>query len=209
MMSYKSTYFVQKCRCWRPAASHRMQGRDAVVPQPFEPLSTALLVQPIAITTESVCIALLCLSQSESLSQLAQLEEHNLPVPEEHNLPVPAMSNSAVTFQTMCAVPVHAINAAQDPEAVPIFVRTRRSPLTLAAAQCARLTERGSTLCLCNTNHPAGPRIRKQDPWELEGHGQYFPPRLPPPQASISYATYGISYATYGISYATILYMMS
>jgi hypothetical protein len=56
--------------------------------------------------------------------------------------------------------------------------------------------KRGSTLCLCNTNHPAGPRIRKQDQWELEGHGQYVPPRLPPPQASISYATYGISYAT-------------
>jgi hypothetical protein len=44
--------------------------------------------------------------------------------------------------------------------------------------------------------HPAGQRIRKQDQWELEGHGQYVPPRLPPPQASISYATYGILYAT-------------
>jgi hypothetical protein len=38
------------------------------------------------------------------------------------------------------------------------------------------LRERGFTLCLCNTNHQAGPRIRKQDPWELEGHGQYVPP---------------------------------
>jgi hypothetical protein len=153
-MSYKSTYCVQKCTCWRPAASHGMQGRDVVAPQQFEPLSTALLVQPIAIATLSVCIALLCLSQSESLSQLAQLDEHNLP-----DL---AMSNLAGTFQTMCAV--RAINTAQDPEAVPIFVRTRLSPLTLAAAQCARLRERGSTLCLCNTNNLALPRIRKQDP---------------------------------------------
>ena len=28
----------------------------------------------------------------------------------------------------------------------------------------------------------AGPRIRKQDPWKLEGHGQYVPQRLPQPQ---------------------------
>jgi hypothetical protein len=68
--------------------------------------------------------------------------------------------------------------------AVPIFARTRQSPLTLAAVQCARLRERGSTRCWCNIDYPAGPRIRKQDPWELEGHGQYVPPRLPPPQAS-------------------------
>ena len=107
------------------------------------------------------------------------------------------MSNPAVTFQSMCAV--CAINAAQDPYAVPMFARTRLSPLTThthigRSAVCLR--ERGSTLCLCNTDHLAGPRIRKQDPWELEGHGQYVPPRLPPPQASISYATDGISYAT-------------
>ena len=93
----------------------------------------------------------------------------------------------------MCAV--GAINAAQDPAAVPFFARTRQSPLTLAAAPCVRLRERVSILCLCNTDHPAGSRIRKQDPWELEGHGQYVPPRLPPPQASISYAADGISYA--------------
>ena len=47
-------------------------------------------MQPIAIATLSVCIALLCLSQSESLSPLAQLEDPNLQDP--------AMSNSAVTF---------------------------------------------------------------------------------------------------------------
>ena len=90
------------------------------------------------------------------------------------------MSNSAITF--------HNLGVVQAPGAlaVPIFAHTRQSPPTLAAAPCARLRERGSTLCLCNTDHPAGPRIRKQDPWELEGHGQYVPPRLPPPQASIS-----------------------
>ncbi len=82
MMSYKSTYFVQKCRCWRPAASHWMQalqGKDGVAPQPFEQsrLSTALLVQPIAIAMLSVCIALLCLSQSESLTGLT-VNLHNL-----------------------------------------------------------------------------------------------------------------------------------
>jgi hypothetical protein len=38
------------------------------------------------------------------------------------------MSNSAVIVQTMFAV--RAINAAQDPDAVPFFARTRRSPLT-------------------------------------------------------------------------------
>ena len=104
------------------------------------------------------------------------------------------MSNSAITF--------HNLGVVQAPGAlaVPIFAHARQSPPTLAAAPCARLRERGSTLCLCNTDHPAGPRIRKQDPWELEGHGQYVPPRLPPPQASISYATDGISYATIFIS---------
>ena len=102
------------------------------------------------------------------------------------------MSNSAITFHNLGVTVVQAPGAL----AVPIFAHTRQSPPTLATAPCARLRERGSTLCLCNTDHPAGPRIRKQDPWELEGHGQYVPPRLPPPQASISYATYGISYAT-------------
>ena len=142
----------------------------------------------IAIATLSVCIALLCLSQSESLSQLAQLELENTTC---QTLPCPTQPSPSIT---LCAV--GAINAVQAPGAVPIFARTRRSPLTLAAAQYARLRERGSTLCLCNTNHPAGPRMRKQDPWELEGPGLYVPQRLPPPQASISYATYGISYAT-------------
>ena len=47
-------------------------------------------MQPIAIATLSACIALLCLSQSESLSPLAQLEDPNLQDP--------AMSNSVVTF---------------------------------------------------------------------------------------------------------------
>ena len=146
-------------------------------------------MQPIAIATLLACIALLCLSQSESLSPLAQLEDPNLQDP--------AMSNSAVTFHNYVCRGCYqvSINAAQDPEAVPFFARTRQSPLTLAAAPCARLRERVSILCLCNTDHPAGPRIRKQDPWELEGHGQYVPPRLPPPQASISYAADGISYA--------------
>ncbi len=142
----------------------------------------------IALATLSVCIALLCLSQSVSLSQLAQLELENTTC---QTLPCPTQPSPSIP---LCAV--GAINAVQSPEAVPILARTRRSPLTLAAAQYARLRERGSTLCLRNTNHPAGPRIRKQDPWELERHGQYVPPRLPPPQASISYATYGISYAT-------------
>ncbi len=32
VMSYKRADRVQKCRCWRPAASHWMQGRDAVAP---------------------------------------------------------------------------------------------------------------------------------------------------------------------------------
>ncbi len=133
-----------------------------------------LCLKLIAIATLSVCIALLCLSQSESLSRLAQLELDSV--------------------RTQPARPCHV--QLSRPGAVPIFAHTRRSPLTLAAAQYARLRERGSSLCLCNTNHPAGPRIRKQDPWELEGHGQYVPPRLPPPQASISCATDGISYAT-------------
>jgi hypothetical protein len=44
-------------------------------------------------TTLSVCIALLCLSQSESLSQLVQLKLENTTCQ-----PDPAMSNSAVTF---------------------------------------------------------------------------------------------------------------
>jgi hypothetical protein len=80
------------------------------------------------------------------------------------------------------------------------FAHTRQSPLTLAAAPCARLRERGSTLCLCHhTDHQAGPRIRKQDRWELGGHGQYVPPRLPPPQASISYAADGYSMLRYWI----------
>ena len=47
-------------------------------------------MQPIAIATLSVCIALLCRSQSESLSLTAQLANPNLPDP--------SMSNSAVTF---------------------------------------------------------------------------------------------------------------
>ncbi len=46
-------------------------------PPAFEPLSTALLVQPIAISTLSVCIALLCLSQSESLTG-PSVNLHNL-----------------------------------------------------------------------------------------------------------------------------------
>jgi hypothetical protein len=125
------------------------------------------------------CSAYLSLNPSVNLHNLKNITCQTLPCPTQ---PSPSI--------TMCAV--RAINAAQDPQAVPFFARTRRSPLTFAAAQCARLRERGSTLCLCNANHPAGPRIRKQDPWELEGHGQYVPQRLPPPQASISYATYGI-----------------
>ena len=53
-------------------------------------INSSSLHETVTITTLSVCIALLCLSQSESLSQLAQLEEHNLPDP--------AMSSSAVTI---------------------------------------------------------------------------------------------------------------
>ena len=30
--SYERSDHVQNCRCWRPAASHGMQGRDAVAP---------------------------------------------------------------------------------------------------------------------------------------------------------------------------------
>ncbi len=31
-MSYERADHVQKCRCWLPAVSHGMQGRDAVAP---------------------------------------------------------------------------------------------------------------------------------------------------------------------------------
>ncbi len=31
-MSYERSAHVPKCKCWRPAASHGMQGRDAVAP---------------------------------------------------------------------------------------------------------------------------------------------------------------------------------
>ena len=98
-MSLKTTMFVQNCRCWRPAASHPKRRRDAVAPCPFDKSSRyqrlfscflTLCMHPIAIATVSVCIALLCLSQSESLSLTAQLANPNLPDP--------AMSNSAVTF---------------------------------------------------------------------------------------------------------------
>jgi hypothetical protein len=90
---------------------------------------------------------------------------------------------------TMCAV--GAINAAQDPEAVPFFARTRQSPLTvtLAAAPCARLRERVSILCLCNTDHPAGPRIRKQDPWELR-HRRWQESRCDVPTCTRRFATF-------------------
>jgi hypothetical protein len=130
----------------------------------------------IAIATLSVCIALLCLSQSESLSQLAQLELENTTC---QTLPCPTQPSPSIT---LCAE--GAINAVQAPRAVPIFVRTRRSPLTLATAQYARARERGSTLCLCNTNHPAGPRIRTQDQWELEGPGGAWPVRPATPAAA-------------------------
>ncbi len=82
-----------------------------------------------------------------------------------------------------CAV--GAINAAQDPAAVPFFACTRQPPLTLAAVPCARLREleRGSTLCLCNTDHPAGPRIRKQDSG-LVGAGGAWPVRPAAPAAA-------------------------
>jgi hypothetical protein len=167
----------QGCSCPLAVLRNRCTARPCIV---------TLCMKLIAIATLSVCIALLCLSQSESLSQFAQLELENTTC---QTLPCPTQPSPSIT---LCAV--GAINTVQAPGAVFkfIFARTRRSPLTLAAAQYARLRERGSTLCLCNTNHPAGPRIRKQDPWELEGHGQYVQPRLPPPQASISYATYGI-----------------
>ncbi len=103
------------------------------------------------------------------------------------------MSNAAITFHNFVSLCVQwVLSRLQEQFLFSSFARTRRSPLTLAAAQYARLRKRGSTLCLCNTNHPAGQRIRKQDPWELEGHGQYVPPLLPQPQASISYATDGI-----------------
>ncbi len=171
-----------------------MQGRDAVAPQQFEPLSTALLVQPIAIATLSVCIALLCLSQSESLTG-PSVNLHNLKNTTCQILPCPTQPSPS----KLCVQCVLSTRPRIPTQFLFLLVHGgHRSPHThiLAAAQCARLRERGSTLCLCNTNHPAGPRIRKQDPWELEGHGQYVPPRLPPPQASISYATYGILYAT-------------
>ena len=45
-------------------------------------------MKPIAIATLSLCVALLCIRVSQSLSQLAQ----------EHILPDPAMSSSAATF---------------------------------------------------------------------------------------------------------------
>jgi hypothetical protein len=65
------------------------------------------------------------------------------------------------------------LSTRQDPEAVPFFARTRQPPLTLAAVPCARLRERGSTLCLCNTDHPAGPRIRKQDSGPVGARGAW------------------------------------
>ncbi len=134
----------------------------------------------IAIATLSVCRALLCLSQSEPLSQLAQLELESTTC---QNLPCPTQQSPSIT---LCAV--GAINA--------VLSRLPEQFLFLLVQGGRHSRERGSTLCLCNTNHPAGQRIRKQDLWELEGHGQYVLPRLPQPQASISYATYGISYAT-------------
>ena len=85
-MSLKMTMFVQKCRCWRPAASHQKQRRDAVAPCPFDKSSRyqrlfscilTLCMQPTAIATLSVCIALLCLSQSESLTG-PSVNLHNL-----------------------------------------------------------------------------------------------------------------------------------
>ena len=84
----------------------------------------------------------------------------------------------------MCAV--GAINAAQDPAAVPFFARTRQSPLTLAAAPCARLRERGSTLCLCNTDHPAGPKSRPEDQEAGPvGAGGAWPVRPAAPAAAV------------------------
>jgi hypothetical protein len=144
------------------------------------PQSAALRSRAYAPVLQSYCFAADTARQNQLLWLWLETCQ-TLPCPTQPSPPI-----------TMCAV--GAINAAQDPEAVPFFARTRRSPLTLAAAPCARLRERGSTLCLWNTDHPAGPRIRKQDQWELERHGQYVPPRLPPPQASIAYAADGISY---------------
>ena len=54
---------------------------------------------------------------------------------------------------------------------IPIFARTRLSPLTLAVAH-ARLRERASGLWRCSTDHRGGPRIMRLDLWELQGHGQ-------------------------------------
>jgi hypothetical protein len=74
----------------------------------------------------SVCITVLCLSQSKSISQLAQLELENTTC---QTLSCPTQPSPSIT---LCAVRVNAVQAAG---AVPIFTRTRWSPLTLAAAQ--------------------------------------------------------------------------
>jgi hypothetical protein len=62
---------------------------------------------------------------------------------------------------------------------IPIFARTRLSPLTLAVTH-ARLRERASGMWQCSTDHQAGQRIMGQDLWTLQGHGQCDPPRTPP-----------------------------
>jgi hypothetical protein len=61
---------------------------------------------------------------------------------------------------------------------IPIFARTRLSPLTLAVAH-ARLRERASGLSRCSTDHRGGPRIMRQDLWALQGHGQCDPLQTP------------------------------
>ena len=154
-------------------------------------------MQPIAIASLSVCIALLCLSQSESLTG-PSVNLHNLKNTTCKILPCPTQPSPS----KLCVPCVLSTRPRIPMQFLFLLVQGgHHSPHTHIGRSAVCQTEGKRFYTVPVQYRPSGRaeesvRIRKQDPWELEGHGQYVPPRLPPPQASISYATDGISYAT-------------
>jgi hypothetical protein len=148
-----------------------------------------LCMKLIAIATLSVCIALLCLSQSESLSQLAQLELDSVRTQPARPCHVQLSRHLLSTLsrlpeQFLFLLVQGGLHSHWPQHSMP---------------ESARLRERGSTLCLCNTNHPAGPRIRKHSEDGPVGAGGAWPVRPAAPAAAPGkhIVCYGIVWMAY------------
>ena len=72
---------------------------------------------------------------------------------------------------------VGATTAAQAPGALPLLPRTRLSPHTLGVACYVSERGRACGLSQCSTDRPAGPRIKRLEPWGQQGPGQCDPRR--------------------------------